>query len=964
MKNQAHPIIVVKRRKAKSHGAAHGSWKIAYADFMTAMMAFFLVMWLISISSPKELIQIAEYFRTPLATAVTGGDRISNSESPIPGGGDDYTQSQGEVNKQPNIEELKKRMEQSRLRKLRGDLDQLIESDPKLRALRPHLKIDLVQEGLRIQIIDSQNRPMFRTGSADVEPYMRDILRAIAPVLNGIPNRISLSGHTDDFPYASGEKGYSNWELSADRANASRRELMVGGLDSGKVLRVVGMAATMRLSDRGPDDAVNRRISLLVLNKQAEQAILHENAESQNEPVSALEKLRLHHRSVFPQCHQPNRGDSVSMDISDFYQTFFDEADELLADMEQHLLVLQPEAPDAEQLNAIFRAAHSIKGGAGTFGFSVLQETTHLMENLLDEARRGEMQLNTDIINLFLETKDIMQEQLDAYKQSQEPDAASFDYICQALRQLALEAKGETPSAVTRLSVVAKSEPQDEQSRSQLPRRIILSRLKAGEVDLLEEELGHLTTLTDVVKGADSLSAILPGDIAEDDITAVLCFVIEADQITFETVEVSPKISTPPVLKLAAEQAPTGRVEREKTTRSSESTSIRVAVEKVDQLINLVGELVITQSMLAQRSSELDPVNHGDLITSMGQLQRNARDLQESVMSIRMMPMEYVFSRYPRLVRDLAGKLGKQVELTLVGSSTELDKSLIERIIDPLTHLVRNSLDHGIELPEKRLAAGKNSVGNLILSAEHQGGNICIEVTDDGAGLNRERILAKAASQGLTVSENMSDDEVAMLIFAPGFSTAEQVTDVSGRGVGMDVVKRNIQEMGGHVEIQSKQGTGTTIRILLPLTLAILDGMSVRVADEVFILPLNAVMESLQPREADLHPLAGGERVLEVRGEYLPIVELWKVFNVADAKTEATQGIVVILQSGGRRYALLVDQLIGQHQVVVKNLESNYRKVPGISAATILGDGSVALIVDVSALQAINREQRMANTAA
>ncbi|HCT4225457.1 TPA: chemotaxis protein CheA [Escherichia coli] len=654
----------------------------------------------------------------------------------------------------------------------------------------------------------------------------------------------------------------------------------------------------------------------------------------------------------------------MSMDISDFYQTFFDEADELLADMEQHLLVLQPEAPDAEQLNAIFRAAHSIKGGAGTFGFSVLQETTHLMENLLDEARRGEMQLNTDIINLFLETKDIMQEQLDAYKQSQEPDAASFDYICQALRQLALEAKDETPSAVTRLSVVAKSEPQDEQSRSQSPRRIILSRLKAGEVDLLEEELGHLTTLTDVVKGADSLSAILPGDIAEDDITAVLCFVIEADQITFETVDVSPKISTPPVLKLAAEQAPTGRVEREKTTRSSESTSIRVAVEKVDQLINLVGELVITQSMLAQRSSELDPVNHGDLITSMGQLQRNARDLQESVMSIRMMPMEYVFSRYPRLVRDLAGKLGKQVELTLVGSSTELDKSLIERIIDPLTHLVRNSLDHGIELPEKRLAAGKNSVGNLILSAEHQGGNICIEVTDDGAGLNRERILAKAASQGLTVSENMSDDEVAMLIFAPGFSTAEQVTDVSGRGVGMDVVKRNIQEMGGHVEIQSKQGTGTTIRILLPLTLAILDGMSVRVADEVFILPLNAVMESLQPREADLHPLAGGERVLEVRGEYLPIVELWKVFNVAGAKTEATQGIVVILQSGGRRYALLVDQLIGQHQVVVKNLESNYRKVPDISAATILGDGSVALIVDVSALQAINREQRMANTAA
>ena len=290
MKNQSHPIVIVKKRKHKGGGhGAHGSWKIAYADFMTAMMAFFLVMWLISISSPKELIQIAEYFRTPLATAVTGGNRISNSQSPIPGGGDDYTQQQGEVNKQPNIDDLRKRMEQSRLSKLRGDLDQLIESDPKLRALRPHLKIDLVQEGLRIQIIDSQNRPMFKTGSAEVEPYMRDILRGIAPVLNEIPNKISLSGHTDDYPYATGERGYSNWELSADRANASRRELVAGGLDDGKVLRVIGMSNSMRLSARGGGDAINRRISLLVLNNQAEQAILHENAESQNEPLSVLQ---------------------------------------------------------------------------------------------------------------------------------------------------------------------------------------------------------------------------------------------------------------------------------------------------------------------------------------------------------------------------------------------------------------------------------------------------------------------------------------------------------------------------------------------------------------------------------------------------------------------------------------------------------------------------------------------------
>ncbi|WNN46576.1 chemotaxis protein CheA [Winslowiella toletana] len=656
------------------------------------------------------------------------------------------------------------------------------------------------------------------------------------------------------------------------------------------------------------------------------------------------------------------------MDISDFYQTFFDEADELLADMEQHLLGLDPQQPDSEQLNAIFRAAHSIKGGAGTFGFTVLQETTHILENILDGARRGEMQLSTDIINLFLETKDIMQEQLDACKTAQEPDAESFEYICQALRQLALEAKGEVIEPAKPLTLVTEAQP-----ATVVPAglRLALVDLKPSEVSLMLDELANLGTVSEVKKGETSLEATLISSVDKDDIVAVLCFVIEESQIRFPdaaTPAAQPESADKPSENLATVSPVTPalkpEVKKSAPARSSESGSIRVAVEKVDQLINLVGELVITQSMLAQRSGELDPVNHGDLLNSMGQLERNARDLQESVMSIRMMPMEYVFSRFPRLVRDLASKLGKEVELTLSGSSTELDKSLIERIIDPLTHLVRNSLDHGIESPEKRLLAGKHACGNLTLSAEHQGGNICIEVSDDGAGLNRERILAKALSCGLPVSESMSDEEVGMLIFAPGFSTAEQVTDVSGRGVGMDVVKRNIQEMGGHVEIGSKPGKGTTIRILLPLTLAILDGMSVRVAEEVFILPLNAVMESLQPLAADLHPLAGGERVLEVRGEYLPLVELWNVFDVQGAKTEATQGIVVILQSAGKRYALLVDQLIGQHQVVVKNLESNYRKVPGISAATILGDGSVALIVDVSALQSLNREKRVAGVAA
>ncbi|MEQ9845139.1 chemotaxis protein CheA [Pectobacterium brasiliense] len=667
--------------------------------------------------------------------------------------------------------------------------------------------------------------------------------------------------------------------------------------------------------------------------------------------------------------------------MSAFYQTFFDEADELLADMEQHLLLLDPSEPDTEQLNAIFRAAHSIKGGAGTFGFKVLQETTHLLENLLDGARRGEMRLSTDIINLFLETKDIMQDQLDAYKTAQEPNAESFEYICQALRQLALESKADGDAAQPDASVA--TQPSASPASNGVGKgemRIALTGLKSQEIPQMLEELGNLGTVKDPHQTDTSVEVTLVTSESEDDISAVLCFVLEPEQISFKSAVASQPVAAEAVETLAVVEAPVvaapvapsapvaakpqAAPENGKNKAKTGDTSIRVAVEKVDQLINLVGELVITQSMLAQRSSELDPVAHGDLLNSMGQLERNARDLQESVMSIRMMPMEYVFSRFPRLVRDLAAKLDKQVELTLMGSSTELDKSLIERIIDPLTHLVRNSLDHGIESPDKRVAAGKSAVGNLTLSAEHQGGNICIEVIDDGAGLNRERILAKALSQGLAVNDSMSDEEVGMLIFAPGFSTAEKVTDVSGRGVGMDVVKRNIQEMGGHVEIHFQAGKGTTIRILLPLTLAILDGMSVKVNNEVFILPLNAVMESLQPQSEDLYPLAGGERVLQVRGEYLPLVELFHIFDVDGAKTDATQGIVVILQSAGRRYALLVDQLIGQHQVVVKNLESNYRKVPGVSAATILGDGSVALIVDVSALQALNREKRAVETAA
>ncbi|ACA89418.1 MULTISPECIES: chemotaxis protein CheA [Burkholderia cepacia complex] len=736
----------------------------------------------------------------------------------------------------------------------------------------------------------------------------------------------------------------------------------------------------------------------------------------------------------------------MTLDITQFYQTFFDEADELLAQMEQLLLNLDVDAPDPEDLAAIFRAAHSIKGGAATFGFSALTDTTHILESLLDRARNHELTLTKEMIDAFLETKDVLSDQLVDYRASAEPDAAAAATICAKLERLKAESGAGAPAAAAEPApvapvaavapavdpaaagdrapdhvveqAVAAAHPAADADAGGPHLKITLVGVDAKDRELLTEELGNLGRIVGHEETGADLSLWVESDVPSDDIVAVCCFVIDESQIrvahgtapaaqaapaaaqgaaaeaaepaaaaqparveVFAPPPAAPQPAAPapaPAEPAAAAQQPQPQQHAQpqpaehatpaaahhddKRARpaaaaaaGAEGSSIRVGVEKVDQLINLVGELVITQAMLAETATAFDPALHDRLFNGMAQLERNARDLQEAVMSIRMMPMDYVFSRFPRLVRDLAGKLGKQVELVTFGQATELDKSLIERIIDPLTHLVRNSLDHGIETVDKRVAAGKDAVGQLVLSAAHHGGNIVIEVSDDGAGLNRERILAKAAKQGMQISENISDDEVWQLIFAPGFSTAETVTDVSGRGVGMDVVKRNIQSMGGHVEISSQAGRGTTTRIVLPLTLAILDGMSVKVGSEIFILPLNFVMESLQPSNDDIYTVGNGERVVRVRGEYLPLVALHEVFSVEDARTDPTQGIVTIMETEGRRFAMLIDELVGQQQVVVKNLETNYRKVHGISAATILGDGSVALIVDVAAL---NRETR------
>jgi two-component system chemotaxis sensor kinase CheA len=391
-----------------------------------------------------------------------------------------------------------------------------------------------------------------------------------------------------------------------------------------------------------------------------------------------------------------------------------------------------------------------------------------------------------------------------------------------------------------------------------------------------------------------------------------------------------------------------------------ETSSIRVGVEKVDQLINLVGELVITQAMLLQCAEQMHRSVPERLVQGLAQLERNTRDLQESVMSIRMLPISFVFSRFPRVIRDLSAKMGKLVELKMSGETTELDKGLIEKIADPLTHLIRNSLDHGIEMPDKRTAAGKNPTGTITLRAAHQGGNIVIEVGDDGGGLSRPKILAKARERGFQVSDQMTDAEVWMLIFEAGFSTAEVVTDVSGRGVGMDVVRRNIQAMGGRVEIESMTGVGTRMTVRLPLTLAILDGMSVAVGSQTYILPLSYVIESVQPDMRDVKTLSNQARVIRVRGEYLPVIVLHEIFGIQPSSANLTQGIMVILDADGTRAALFVDALVGQHQVVIKSLENNFRRVEGISGATIMGDGHVALILDISALASMAKSAQMA----
>ncbi len=643
----------------------------------------------------------------------------------------------------------------------------------------------------------------------------------------------------------------------------------------------------------------------------------------------------------------------MSMDLQRFHATYFEESREGLDAMEAGLLALEGGSADPEVINSVFRAAHSIKGGAATFGFEKMAALTHVLETLLDEIRAGKRALAASAVDAMLGSVDVLRALLAEADQGRPADPAAVEAVHQRL-QRELGQPG-TPAAV----VAAEPEPEGWDiafapapslfMSGNDPLRIIreLEHLGPLEVNARLEKLPEFGAL-DPLEACIAWDLGLRGKVPRSAIDDVFAWVVDDCELDIrpQVAEAADAVANAPAAD-AATSPGNGPVAAAAPAGGEAESSIRVSVDKVDALINLVGELVITQAMLKQVSGGMDPAQAERLFAGLELLERNTRDLQEAVIGVRMLPVDAVFRRFPRLVRDLSTRLGKQVRLRTLGEGTELDKGLIEKIADPLVHLVRNSIDHGLELPDARKAAGKDETGTITLAASHQGGHIVIEVADDGRGLNRDKILAKATERGLAIPDNPSDAQVWDLIFQPGFSTADEVTDLSGRGVGMDVVRRNIQALGGEVQLESNAGRGTRVVIRLPLTLAILDGMVVSSGGEILILPLTHVLEALQPQAEDIRSVAGNGRVLRVRGEYLPLLSLSGTFGFGQGSAES---LVVVVEGDGQKLALQVEELVGQQQVVVKNLEKNYRRVPGISGATILGDGRVALIVDVGAL--------------
>ncbi|WP_303639052.1 chemotaxis protein CheA [Stenotrophomonas tuberculopleuritidis] len=650
----------------------------------------------------------------------------------------------------------------------------------------------------------------------------------------------------------------------------------------------------------------------------------------------------------------------MSMDLQRFHATFFEESREGLDAMEAGLLALESGQQDAEIINSVFRAAHSIKGGAGTFGFDAIAGLTHVLETLLDELRAGKRALESAAVDAMLSSVDVLRALLREAEHGQAADPAAVAAVKARLEAvLSGQAASSAPAAA---AIKVDDTPEAWQigftpapslfMSGNDPLRIIreLEHLGSLQVAARMERLPGFAQL-DPLEAHLAWDLGLVGKVPRSKIEDTFAWVLDDCELDIRPAAPPSLATQAPVAAAPAPitAAPAAAPAPGSGASAEAETSIRVSVDKVDALINLVGELVITQAMLKQVSHALDPVHAESLFAGLDQLERNTRDLQEAVIGVRMLPVDAVFRRFPRLVRDLSGRLGKQVRLRTIGEGTELDKGLIEKIADPLVHLVRNSIDHGLEMPDVRRDAGKDETGTITLAASHQGGHIVIEVSDDGRGLNREKILAKAHERGLAVPDNPTDSQVWDLIFQPGFSTADAVTDLSGRGVGMDVVRRNIQALGGEVQIESSLGSGTRTLIRLPLTLAILDGMTVAVAGETLILPLAYVLEALQPQAEDIRSMAGEGRVLRVRGEYLPILSLSEYYGYGQ-RAPGSESLVVVVEGDGQKIALEVDELVGQQQVVVKNIENNYRRIGGVSGATILGDGRVALIVDIGGL--------------
>ncbi len=712
---------------------------------------------------------------------------------------------------------------------------------------------------------------------------------------------------------------------------------------------------------------------------------------------------------------------SLDLEMEEIHKIFFEESFEGLDVMESSLLNLDINA-DRETIATIFRAAHSIKGGAATFGFMEVSNFTHGVETLLDEMRNGKRPVTPDAIQLLLQSVDGLREMVKAVQAKQAIDAKRIALLADEIAQLLARHPGQTaaapvapaaaitpPAAATPAAPAAPAatasgaapeflaggpgwviefQPhRDMLKTNNEPLRMFAELERLGALNAVAD-VGELPALGDLQPDACylrwrlELAGTIDKRAIEDvfdwvDANSTISYqhyagggaaqVAVATLLTPETgvavhAEGPPPAQLPaaaaetpvaPALPLAAQPAATAAHKG----GAPDAGSIRVSTTKVDHLINLVGELVITQSMLSRFADGCSPDELEKLREGLTQLTRNTRELQESVMQIRMLPISFAFNRFPRLVHDLSRKLGKKVELKLSGEGTELDKTVLEKIADPLVHLVRNALDHGLETPEVRLAAGKQETGTIELAAFHEGGNIIIEVKDDGGGLPRAKILQRARERGLVAADaELTDDQIHNLIFAAGFSTADTISDVSGRGVGMDVVRRNIQDLGGVVQISSAEGRGSTIRIRLPLTLAILDGQLVRVGADTYVISLVAIVETIQAQKDRLNAVPGGAELFRLRDEYIPVVRLYEMFGVEPDSRAVEDGLLVVVEAEGRRFGVLVDDLLAQQQVVIKTLETNYRQVTGVAGATILGDGTVALIIDVPGLVQVFNE--------